>query len=188
MVALVGCRGPDKANIELRKENQALKDQVENQARRHQADQAQIAALQTEKGSAVETLPTTRLAELFTVSGIDINKLTGFRKDGLKVYISPTDDAGDIIKAAGSLTIDAFDLSKGSEAHLGHWEFPLKDAANNWYQSWIVHGYALQTPLQPPELVKEITVRASYTDALTQRTFTNQRVIKTTVITAAESR
>ncbi len=188
MVALVGCRGPDKANIELRKENQALKDQVENQARRHQADQAQIAALQTEKGSAVETLPTTRLAELFTVSGIDINKLTGFRKDGLKVYISPTDDAGDIIKAAGSLTIDAFDLSKGSEAHLGHWEFPLQDAAKNWYQSWIVHGYALQTPLQPPELVKEITVRASYTDALTQRTFTNQRVIKTTVITAAESR
>ena len=64
---------------------------------------------------------------------------------------------------------------------------PLKDAASNWYQSWIVHGYALQTPLQPPESAKEVTVRATYTDALTQRTFTDQRVIKTTVITA-ESR
>jgi hypothetical protein len=187
VVALVGCRGPDKANIELRKENQALKEQIEKQGRRHQADLAQIAALQAEKGSAVQTLPATRMAELFTVTAVDINKLTGFRKDGLKVYVSPTDEAGDVIKAAGSVTIDAYDLAKGEQAHLGHWEFPLKDAASNWYQSWIVHGYALQTPLQPPESAKEITVRASYTDALTQRTFTDQRVIRTTVI-AAESR
>lgn len=176
---LGGCFGPNKTNVELRKKNQDLQSKVDQLERRHKGDQATIASLQQEKGAVLPTLPTTRMAELFTVTGIDINKLTGFRNDGLKVYVQPTDASGDVLKSAGDLVVEAYDLAKKDQPLLGRWEFPVKDAAVNWYASWVVTGYAVTVPLERPATAAEITVRATFTDALTQRTFTAQRVIKT---------
>lgn len=175
----LGCGGPNKANVELRKKNQELQSRIDELERRHQGDQATIAALQREKGVVVDQLPIQRMAELFTVTGIEIHKLTGFRNDGLKVYVVPTDAAGDVLKAAGDLVVEAYDLSRKEQPLLGRWEFPLDQAAAHWYSSWVVAGYALTCPLSPPAQAAEITVRATFTDALTQRTFTAQRVIKT---------
>jgi outer membrane murein-binding lipoprotein Lpp len=175
----VGCRGPNKANIELRKKNQDLQTKVDQLERNRQADQATIAALQKDKGVVVQQLPTTQVSQLFTVTGVDINKLTGFRKEGLKVYVVPNDAAGDVLKAAGTVTVEAYDLGRKDQPLLGRWEFPTEQAGANWYSSWVVSGYALTCPLDPPTQPTEITIRATFTDALTQRTFTAQRVVKT---------
>ena len=178
VVFLVGCSKPNSANIELRKKNQELQTKVDQLQKRYQGDQATIASLQSQKGS-LPTLPTTRMAELFTCTGLEINKLTGYRKDGLKVYVVPTDAAGDVLKTAGAVTVEAYDLARKDQPLLGRWEFPVADAGKNWYESMIVRGYALTCDIAQPTAPSEITIRATFTDALTQRTFTAQRVIKT---------
>jgi hypothetical protein len=180
VAGLVGCGRPNQANIELRKKNQDLENRIQQLSAQRQADQATIAALEKEKGT-LPTLPTERLDQLFTVAGLEIDKLTGFRKEGLKIYVTPVDKHGDVLKAAGSITVSAFDLSKGEEALLGKWEFPLQDAGENWYQSWIVTGYALTCPLSPPPSPTDVTVRVSFTDALTGRTINAQWVVKSTM-------
>jgi hypothetical protein len=180
LAGLVGCGKPNQASIELRKKHQELERRIQTLDAQRRADQATIAALEKDKGT-LPTLPSERMDQLFTVAGLEIDKLTGFRKEGLKVYATPVDKRGDILKTAGSLTVSAFDLSKGPESLLGQWEFPLKDAGDNWYQSWIVTGYALTCPLTPPASPAEITVRVSFTDALTGRSISAQRVVKATV-------
>src|SRR5262245_23071619 len=108
-----GCKGPNQANIELRKENQQLREKVDDLNRRHDADVAQIRGMQAQSGSVVPTLSPGRLDHLFTVHGIQLGRLTGVNAEGeLKAYVSPTDESGQSIKAAGSFVVDAFDLAQ----------------------------------------------------------------------------
>src|SRR6478672_8359026 len=137
---ICGCGSPNKANIALRKQIQANDELIENLKRQHEADVAQIRGLQGNPSPGV-MLPPERLDNLFTTHGIKLGRLTGGADldenkpgdEGLKVQITPTDDAGDNLKAAGSFVIDAFDLNKsGSDNRVGHWEFNTDEARKNW--------------------------------------------------------
>src|SRR5947209_6128619 len=72
----VGCGGPNKANIALRKQNQDLTARVDDLKRQHEADVATIVALQQQRGT-LATLPQDRLERLFTAHDIRIERLTG---------------------------------------------------------------------------------------------------------------
>ena len=179
VLAPAGCKSPNKANIQLRKENQQLRDQVADLERRHAADMAQIRAMESAAGgNASATLPQDRLERLFTVHGLTLGRLTGVSPEGeLKVYATPTEDSGHDLKAAGSFIVELFDLAKGDNARIGRWEFPLEQARKNWVGQALLHTYVLTCPWQTRPEHSELTLKVSFTDALTGRTFDTQKLI-----------
>jgi hypothetical protein len=180
-----GCAKPNAANIQLRKENAELRAQVADLERRHRADVASLRAREND-GTTAASLPQERLDQLFTVHGIQFGRLTGPADwdpkspgdDGLKIYVVPIDGAGQQLKAAGSFVVEAFDLARGDNARIGRWEFPLDQAAKNWFGQALLYGYVLQAPWQQRPEHSDVTLKVSFTDALTGRTFTEQKVVK----------
>ena len=181
-----GCGKPNVASIQVRKENQELRSRIEELERREQGHLAQIRTLES-KATTVPSLPQARLETLFTTHGITFGRLTGGADldpkqagdDGLKIYVVPTDAQGQPLKAAGSFVVEAFDLAQAHDNRIGRWEFPLEQAAKNWYGQAMLYTYVLTAPWQDrrPEQA-ELTVRVTFTDALTGRTFTEQKVVK----------
>src|SRR5438046_3115801 len=117
-LAATGCGSPNTASIVVRKQNQDLQVPIATLTRAREADAATIRNLQAPVGT-IPTLSQERLEKLFTVHGIQLGRLTGGADldrskpgdEGIKVYITPTDDDGEPLKAAGSFVIEAFDLA-----------------------------------------------------------------------------
>ncbi len=185
LLVVVGCGKPNAANIQVRRENQDLRAKVDNLERRQQAYLAQIRAMESQ-ATTVPVLPQARIEPLFTTHGLQIGRLTGSvdfnsktpGEDGLKVYVVPTDASRQPIKAAGSFIVEAFDLAQGSDHRIGRWEFPLEGAAKHWVGRLMLYTYALECPWQTRPEHGEVTVRVTFTDALTGRTFTEQTMVK----------
>ncbi len=175
LASAIGCGGPNKANVELRKQNQHLHEELKVLKQQNEGNLATIAANSGSRG--VNSLTGEQLSELFTVTKIDIASLSAIREGGLKIYVTPRDADGDTIKSAGAIIVEAFDLSHGDKPQIGHWEFPAQGAGKNWYESWIVRGYALECPLSTPSATAEVTIRVTFTDTLTHRVLTAQKVI-----------
>ena len=187
LLIAAGCSSPNAANIAVRKENQQLRDQVADLQRQHAADEAQIRALESH-ATTVPVLPHERLETLFTTHGLKFGRLTGGADldpsrpgdEGIKVYVVPIDGTGQQIKAAGSFVVEAFDLGKSQPPRqVGRWEFPLDQAAKNWFGQALLYTYVLTCPWQaaPPQDA-DLTLRVTFTDALTQRQFTEQKQIR----------
>jgi hypothetical protein len=192
---LTGCGHPNLASIQLRKENQSLRDQITNLNRQHDADQATIRGLENKDGT-VQILPTQRVDWLFTVHGLKLGRLTGGADldaskpgdEGIKVYVVPTDDDGDSIKAAGTFVVDAFDLAKSGDNRVGHWEFDSQQTRKSWFGSGLMYTYVLTCPWEnsPPEH-SELTLKITFVDGLTQRQFEVQKVVKVSLPPASSS-
>src|SRR5689334_21710949 len=98
-VLVSACAKPNAANIQLRKENQTLRDKVDQLKRDLTGAKATIASLESH-ATTVPVLPSDRLDQLFTVHGLEFGRLTGEGdidyntpgNEGLKIYIVPTDD------------------------------------------------------------------------------------------------
>ena len=182
-----GCSSPNPANIKLRRDNQELADKVATLERQHAADIAQIRALESH-ATTVPVLPQERVETLFTAHGLKFGRLTGGADldpnkpgdEAIKVYVVPIDGEGQQIKAAGSFSVDAFDLGKShADRRIGHWEFPLDQAAKKWFGQAMLYTYVLTCPWQgTPPADAELTIRVTFTDALTQRQFTEQKQVK----------
>jgi hypothetical protein len=179
---LAGCTTPDKANILLRKENQELREKVTRLDRTHEADRAIIVSLES-SATTLPSLPPDRLDELFTVHGLRIGRLSGGADlnaakpgdEGLKIYIVPTDQDGEDLKAAGSFKIEAFDLAQKDHRKIGQWDFDLEQSKKNWFGP-LLYSYVLTCPWQTVPEHSKITVKITFTDALTGRRFQTQRV------------
>jgi hypothetical protein len=184
-LVVAGCGSPNKANIKLRKANHALRAEVERLTRAEEGHAATIRAMEA-NATTVPTLPGERVDRLFTTHGLKLGRLTGGADldpnqpgdEGFKVYAVPTDQDGDILKAAGSFVVEAFDLASGGETRVGRWEFPLEQTKPLWYGAAMSYGYVLPAPWQTVPRGSEITIRATFTDELTGRQFTAQRPIK----------
>src|SRR5688572_2219744 len=71
-----GCRAPNQANIELRKQNQELRTDVSRL--RAEVDQLKSDIRRFESSAEVlPTLPQERLEQLWTVAGVSFGRLTG---------------------------------------------------------------------------------------------------------------
>jgi hypothetical protein len=177
----IGCSKPNAANITLRKQNQELRQQIETLQRQHEADAASIKAMESRGGTTVPTLPHDRISQLFTAQGLQFGRLTGAdpdRENALKAYVVPIDGAGEPIKASGSFVVEAFDLAAGADNRIGHWEFPIADAAKNWFGKGMLYTYVLPLSLEKRPEHAEITLRVTFHDALTGREISAQRAVK----------
>jgi hypothetical protein len=134
-----------------------------------------------------QSLPQDRLDELFTVAGIKLGRLTGgFDADpqaagdeSIRVHLVPFDSVGDDLKAAGSVVVEAFDLSSDA-ARVGRWSFDLASTRSAWNSSGLLYEYVLDCPLAGVVVPKsaELTLRVTFTDALTGRSFSAQQLVR----------
>jgi hypothetical protein len=185
-VSLFGCGNPNKANIELRKQNQALSEQLHHAKQEHDIDQARIRDLESSK-PIVPTLPPERLEKIVTVYGIKLGRLTGEaefdpthpNKQGLKIYVSPVDRTGEAIKATGAFVVEAFDLAAPGGKQVGKWEYPVEQVQQYWVNFLTQTNYVLPAPWQDkPPANPDITIKVTFTDELTGRRFEAQKLVK----------
>jgi len=176
----IGCGKPNAANIIVRKENQTLQSKIDDLTRQHEADSAKIKSLEESKGT-LPTLPNDRLSQLFTTHGLQFGKLTGVEGEKLRVFIVPTDDHGDPIKSAGTFTVELFDLAQTDNNLVGKWTFDNEQTKKAWQGTWPLYTYDLEATLDKQPAHDDLTVRVTFTDLLTQRTFTAQKQIKRTL-------
>lgn len=189
-----GCSSPSKANIELRKQNQILQSKVADAEKQNEANQRVIAGLHEQRG-VLPTLPPERLARLFTTHGLSFGRLTGGADidpkkpgdQGLALYLEPVDQGGQVIKAAGSFDIDAFDLADPADPLIGHWHFSIEEAKDAWNGFSFVYSYVLICPWQKMPKHEDITVKATFFDELTQTPFHAQQIVHITLPPQATS-
>lgn len=183
-VLCTGCFGPSRANIELRKQNQQLQARVDDLERQTRGDHRVIAGLRDRQGT-LPTLPTTRLAQLFTTHGLEFHRLTGGintsstrpADQGLAIYVYPVDQTGDMLKAAGTFDVEAYDLAEPNHPLVGRWHFNLAQSEAAWNGSMLLYCYALICPWTAPPRHADLTVKVTFFDELTQTPFTAQRLV-----------
>ncbi len=173
-----GCGSPDHANIVLRKKEQDLSAKADALTRQHEADTQLIRGLRERTGT-LQTLSSKRLDRLYFTHALKLGRLTGGADldrqrpgdEGLKIYVSPLDQDGETIKAAGSFTIQAYDLSRNDHPRIGEWNFDLAQSRQAWRGAMMHHGYVLTCPWQTAPAKSPIHIEITFVDELTQTPF-----------------
>ena len=128
-------------------------------------------------------LASVELDDLFVVDAISIPSRSGGidldgspGDDGVIVYVQPIDAAGDVIKAAGAITIQLTDLTQvGSPRSIATAEYTDPDVIKkSWYGGFMTNHYSLKIPFPDGvgSIPKELHVRVVFFDWLTGREFT----------------
>ncbi|MGC9453688.1 MAG: hypothetical protein ACP5HU_02380 [Phycisphaerae bacterium] len=168
-----------------------LRDRVaeaETRVEKLQRDNAELRAeMQTlrQQLDTLRELGPGRLEKLYTVSQIKLGSRTGGVNldddpgdhEAVKVFLQPVDARGDVLKAAGSATVELYDLAAGESDNLiGRYEWSVDELAGAWYSGFLAYHYALECPWDEPPAHEEITVRVTFTEYLTGKSFTAQTV------------
>lgn len=167
---------PNKANIELRKQVQSLEVKIADLELRRAADKAAIDSLSGDR--TIQTLPSDKLDRLFVTSSLKFkNIVVGEDLDpntpgdeGFKIGVVPVDEFGDEFKAAGSLTVELFDLA-APETRLGQWTIDTAEARQKWLSSFVFDGYVLPFKWQTPPTHGKLLVKVTFVEELTGRKF-----------------
>jgi len=184
-LVLAGCGSkPMAANIKLREDVQNLQARVDQLESQHQSDLKTIAALQPTATTKPE-LSGAQADAIYTTHGIRLGKITGGADldpkspgdDGLKVYVTPYDDDGDSFKAAGAITVEAFDLA-ADKPEIGKWSFSAAEAKKLWNGQALLYEFVVPCPWQTKPQHEDVTVKVTFTDSLTGRFFTEQKLVK----------
>ncbi|OHB56243.1 MAG: hypothetical protein A2173_08490 [Planctomycetes bacterium RBG_13_44_8b] len=102
------------------------------------------------------------------------------KKERLIVYIQPIDENGDIIKAAGFVNVQLWDLSKEqNQALLCEGNVKPEELKKLWFSALMTH-YRLEFNVtgKVDEVKNPLTVKVTFTDYLTGRVFEEQKVIE----------
>jgi len=124
---------------------------------------------------------------LYNLQSVRIGRYTdlyGDDKDGQKekliVYIQPIDEDGDIIKVAGAVDVQLWDLGKKEgQALLSEWHVGPEQLKKLWFATLMTH-YKLTFDVADKisEFKDPLTVKVTFTDYLTGKIFKEQKVIE----------
>jgi hypothetical protein len=184
---VTGCQSADKGP--------SLVEQVEQLTQEKARLQEQIEQCETQNrqlGKQVQTLSglpeDVRLENLYSLKSVKISRYTGFYdkdKDGkdekLIVYIRPIDEEGDEVKAGGTVDVQLWNLNKAdNEALLGEWHVEPNELKKLWYATLVTINYRLTFDIaEKVDNFEDImTVKVTFTDYLTGKVFTAQRIIE----------
>lgn len=184
VIAIAGCRSPSKANIELRRQNADLRQQVDQLEQRSADQRLTIQTLESQR-STVPVLPGERLEQLFVVNDIRLGRLSGGGDTDLdtpgdeilRVVAAPVDAEGHTLKAAGRFVIEIFEI--GDEPRrIGKWDLEDSETRHRWIDSGLVYGYLFELPWQQPPTAERLILRVQFEDALTQRIVRTERIVE----------
>ena len=179
VLLISGCEtpGPREAERELQLAREAIEAQKDQLA----AQRATIDALQRQVDTIRHIRPDD-LAMIFYPEKLEIEGLSGGfdadgrpGDDGITVYLRPIDGEGDVLKVAGEIHIQLYDLAPPGKL-IGEYTVPVDEARKLWYGKLMTYHYTVKCPWQhgPPEH-PEITIRATFIDYLTQRVISAQK-------------
>jgi len=182
---LAGCGSPNRSNIQLRKQVQSLQDQVNTLTLKNAASQNMIQGLQGSRPT-IPTLPPDELKKLYVAYGIKFARLTGGADldpdkpgdEGIKAYVSPMDENGTVIQAAGSFVVEAFDLALQGDNRIGRWEFSTPADKSMWHSLLLEASYELTCPWQKIPVHRYLTLKVTFTDELTHASFAVEKGIE----------
>jgi len=182
---LVGCNGEkqiiDDSRVKLIQEKRQLQ--------RDKAALEQEIMQRKEQVATLQKFPPDRLAQLVKVEKIEFGKFTraydGNTKadkdgydDGVLVYLKIKDKDGDVIKAAGTVEIELWDLNNVNY-NFGE-VIPIGDLQNHWLSGPLTNHYKFQLPWpdgQPPTH-RFLTLKLRFQEALTGKSFEEHRKIE----------
>ena len=172
----------------------AMASEIEKLSREKADLNSQIEQLKSESGQlgkqikALSGLSTDELEDLYKLQRIKIGGYTNFydkdkdgKKEKLIVYVQPIDQDGDVIKVAGAVEVQLWDLTspQANEALIAEWDVPPNQLRKLWYAA-LKTNYRLSFDIADKidSLAEPLTVKVSFTDYLTGKVFTEQTVIK----------
>jgi TolA-binding protein len=187
LILLTGCANPNEKESldvqieQLTQEKTQLQKQIEESENENKQLKQQLQVL---SGLPKEV----KLENLNRLKSVKIGRYTGFfdkdkdgRKEKLIVYIQPTDEQGDALKAAGSAEVQLWNLNKTSgEAMLGQWKVEPDELKKLWYETLISIYYRLTFDVADiaDSLEEPLTVKVTFTDYMTGKIFKEQKAIK----------
>lgn len=182
MLFAAGCPSggisPVKKANRLEQENKELTKQLEQVEAENEQLKKQMQVL--------TALPAeVKLENIAIPQRINITRYTNFydkdddgRKEKLIVYIQPIDQDGDVIKSAGAVDVQLWDLNKSDgEALLGEWSVGPEELREHW-QTFMATNYRLVFDAKIEEFEEPLTVKVTFTDYVTGKVFKEQRVIE----------
>lgn len=131
--------------------------------------------------------PNVKLENLYNLQKVKITRYTNLydkdkdgKKEKLIVYIQPIDKDGDIIKAAGAVNVQLWNLNnENGQALLGQWYVKPEKLKKLWFAT-LITNYRLTFDVSDKinSFEDPLTVKVTFTDYLTGKVFKEQRVIK----------
>jgi hypothetical protein len=181
----IGCKSSDfrvavaSEVVELKQQNRQCEDKLKKSQARVEQLKKQVATLSELKSGL-------KLESIYNLQSVKITRYTGFyeneagKKERLVVYIQPIDDDGDIIKAAGSVAVQLWDLDRAEKPLLAQWQIEPNELKKMWVSSIMGANYRL--PFDVGEKIADVkddlTVRVTFTDYIFGKIFTAEHVIK----------
>lgn len=182
---LAGCnnrkQGVDDSHAKLIRQTQQLQQEKAALEQKNTQLMEQIATLQK--------IPSDRMEQLVKVEKIEFGKFTraydgnteqdkdGY-DDGVIVYLILKDKDGDIIKAAGTVQIELWDLT--ADERIIREVIPVSSLKNYWLTGPLTHHYKFQLPWpkEDPPSNRFLTLRVRFRETLTGKTFEQHRKIE----------
>ncbi|MCE5280127.1 MAG: hypothetical protein ABFD92_06000 [Planctomycetaceae bacterium] len=170
-------------------------DSLAKQVSQLEAQNQKLAADLAERQKQIQTLQglggEKRLEKIYHVNAIELGRYTGGvdtdkkpGDDAIDVFISPLDQQRDKIKAAGSLTVEIYDLAQPAGENLvSRCDWNVDELAKLWKSGLMANFYRVRCPLAKDRPLKhpDLTIRVAFTDYLTGKQFTAQTTAKATL-------
>lgn len=180
---LTGCP-PGGGSIDANRKIDQLEESIAKKDNELAAQLSTINELNKELLSARAIKPE-QLEKIFYPEKLVFDSLTGgedydkkLGDDGVTVYLKPVDRDGDVIKVAGDIRIELFDLAEPGDNLVGRYEVGVDEVHKLWYGKFMTQHYTIRCPwLHGPPKHDQITIRATFRDYLTQRVVTAQTVV-----------
>ena len=142
----------------------------------------------------LQALGERRLDLLYRVDHIDLGNYTGgIAQDGqnvdyaVKVYLQPIDADGSVLKASGTVTVQLFDLAADPQKNLiAQYYWPVDQLSKQWASGFLAYHYSFLCPFVSPPQHPDVTVRVEFTDYLTGKTFSAQKLVKVRLAPATQ--
>jgi hypothetical protein len=188
LLIFAGCEGDNHVkmledrNAQLEKENRQLQKDFD-------AVKTENQQLANQVKSLADLSPEVRIDSLYNLESVKLTRYTNFydrdkngSKEKLIVYIQPIDAEGDIIKASGSVEVELWNLSEGTDedALLAKWTVGPDELKKMWFATIVTENY--RPVFDIVDVVKSFekpyTVKMTFTDYVSGKVFTEQRVIQ----------
>jgi len=123
-----------------------------------------------------------------TIEKITLTKRTGFvdrdkdgKKEKLAVYIKPYDRNFDIIKSAGSVNVQLWDLEEEpAKSMIGQWDISPEEFSRMWMGAFMTGYYRVLSDVDTSKLQegRGYTIKVTFTEYITGKVFKQQLVRK----------
>ena len=186
LMAVAGCESTPKDDLsgrveKLTEEKAQLANQLEQSKAESEQLQQQVKVL---SGITQDGKP----ANIYNLTSIKITRYTNFydkdrdgKKETLIVYVQPIDQDSDIIKAAGTVDVQLWNLNRpDGQALIGEWHVTAEQLKKLWVKTILTLNYRLTFDIagKVENFKDPLTVTVTFTDHLTGKVFKEQLAIK----------